>query len=139
MASTKDRDSSNLNPFGIGEALFSMFMEMKAMVEEMYEDQKKAKGTSGKGKGKPHNFEKQSKGKEEEKPTCSHCKKKVQEDETCWKLHLERLIKKFKDKGKQKATTIVQDLGSDSKVIAMSVKGIFFFVSSSSHLRQRLM
>jgi hypothetical protein len=34
-------------------------MEMKVMVEEMYEDRKKAKGTGGKGKGKPHNFEKQ--------------------------------------------------------------------------------
>jgi hypothetical protein len=51
-------DSSNPNPFGTEEALFFVFMEMKAMVEEMYEDRKKAKGTSGKGKGKPHNFEK---------------------------------------------------------------------------------
>jgi hypothetical protein len=58
MASTKDMDSSNPNPFGTEEALFSTFMAMKAMVEEMYEDRKKAKGTGGKGKVKPHNFEK---------------------------------------------------------------------------------
>jgi hypothetical protein len=63
MASTKDRDSSNPNPFGTEEALFSTFMEMKSMVEEMYKDRKKAKRTGSKGKGKPHNFEKQSKGK----------------------------------------------------------------------------
>jgi hypothetical protein len=73
------------------------------------------------------------KGKEEEKPTCSHCKKKGHEEATCWKLHPERLPKKFKDKGKQKATTIVQDLGSDSKVTTMGIKGIFFVASSSSH------
>jgi hypothetical protein len=61
MASTKDKDSSNPNPFGTEEALFSAFMEIKAMVEEMYEDQKKAKGTCGKGKGKPHIFKKKLK------------------------------------------------------------------------------
>jgi hypothetical protein len=82
MASKKDRDSSNPNPFDTKEALFSVFMAIKAMMEEMYEDQKKAKGTGGKGKEKlhnfrkqskkQHNFEKQSKGKEEEKTTCSH-------------------------------------------------------------------
>jgi hypothetical protein len=73
------------------------------------------------------------KGKEEEKPTCSHCKKKGHEEATCWKLHPERLPNKFKDKGKQKATTIVQDLGSDSKVTTMGIKGIFSVASSSSH------
>ena len=61
MTSTKDRDSSNPNPFGTEEALFSAFMAMKAMVGEMYKGQKKAKGTSGKGKGKPNNFGRQSK------------------------------------------------------------------------------
>jgi hypothetical protein len=100
MDSTKDMDSSNPNPFGIEEAFFSVFMEMKAIVEEMYEDQKKAKRTGGKGKGKPHKFEKQSKGKEEEKPTCSHYKKKGHEESMCWKLHPERLANNFKDKGK---------------------------------------
>jgi hypothetical protein len=44
-----------------------------------------------------------------------------------------RLPKKFKEKGKQKATTIVQDLGSDSKVTTMGIKGIFFLLVSSSH------
>jgi hypothetical protein len=48
MASTKDEDSSNPNPFSTEEALFSVFMTMKAMVEEMYEDRKKAKRTGGK-------------------------------------------------------------------------------------------
>jgi hypothetical protein len=35
MASTKDMDASNPNPFGTKEAFFYVFMEMKAMVEEM--------------------------------------------------------------------------------------------------------
>jgi hypothetical protein len=38
MASTKDKDSSNTNPFGTKEALFYVFMTMNSMVEEMYED-----------------------------------------------------------------------------------------------------
>jgi hypothetical protein len=49
---------------------------------------------------KPHKFEKKSKEKrkskklttvkkDEERPTCSHCKRKVHEEEKCWKLHLE--------------------------------------------------
>jgi hypothetical protein len=37
MASTKDRDCSNPNPFGTEEALFSAFMTMKTMVEERRE------------------------------------------------------------------------------------------------------
>jgi hypothetical protein len=59
----------------------------------------------------------------------------------CWKLHPERLPKKFKDKGKQKATTIVQDLGSkDSKVTTMGIKGIFLLlVLVHILLLQRLM
>jgi hypothetical protein len=99
MASTKDKDSSNPNPFGTLEALFFAFMAMKAMVEEMYVDRKKAKGTGSKSKGKPHNFEKQSKEKEEEKPTCSHCKKKGHEEEMCWNLHPERLPKEVQGQG----------------------------------------
>jgi hypothetical protein len=67
MASTKDEDSSNPNPFGTEEAFFSTFMEMKAMVEEMYEDRKKAKGTGGKGKGKPHKFTSRSSRREKKK------------------------------------------------------------------------
>jgi hypothetical protein len=30
--------------------------------------------------------------KDEEKPTCPHCKRKGHEEEQCWKLHLERRI-----------------------------------------------
>jgi hypothetical protein len=70
---------------------------------------------------------------EEENPTCSHCNKKGHQEETCWKLHPERLPKKFNDKGTQKATTIVKDLGLDSKVTIMGIKGTFFVASSSSH------
>jgi len=33
MASTKDKDSSNPNPFNTEAKLFFLFMEMKAMVE----------------------------------------------------------------------------------------------------------
>jgi hypothetical protein len=75
---------------------------MKAMVEEMYEDRKKAKRTGGKDKGNPHNLKKQSKGKEEENPTCSHCKKKGHEEAMCWKLHPELLPKKFKERVKKR-------------------------------------
>ena len=67
--------------------------------------------------------------KDEENPTCFYCKKKEHEEEKCWKLHLEILPNKFKDKGKQKTVvTIQQDLGSDSgdetKIIAMGINGI---------------
>jgi hypothetical protein len=48
-------------------------------------------------------------------------------------LHPKIISKKFKDKDKQKATTIVRDFGSDSKVTTMGVKGIFFVVICSSH------
>jgi hypothetical protein len=48
----------------------------------------------------PHKFEKSSKGKwkskklfivkkDEEKPTCSHCKRRGHEEAQCWKLHPE--------------------------------------------------
>jgi hypothetical protein len=36
--STKDKDSSNPNPLSTEEELFSTFMAMKDMVEEMYKD-----------------------------------------------------------------------------------------------------
>jgi len=47
MDSTKDNNSCNPNSFGTEDALFYAFMTMKAMVEEMYKDQKKAKQESG--------------------------------------------------------------------------------------------
>jgi hypothetical protein len=93
MASTKDKDSSNPNPFSTEEELFSAFMAMKAMVEEMYEDRKKAKRTGGKEKMNPHNFEKRSKGKQRNKHTCSHCDKKGHEEAKCWKLHPKMKLK----------------------------------------------
>lgn len=75
--------------------------------------------------------------KEDENPTCSHYRKKGHEEAKCWKMDLEMLPKKFKDKDKQKATTIVQDLRSDSddktKVIAMNIKCEFYVTSSSLH------
>jgi hypothetical protein len=40
------------------------------------------------------------KGKEKENPTFSHCEKKGNEDETCWKMHPERIPKKIKYNGK---------------------------------------
>jgi len=49
MTSKKYEDYSNRNPFGIEEELLSSFMAMKAMVEEMYEDQSNSKRTGGKG------------------------------------------------------------------------------------------
>jgi hypothetical protein len=74
---------------------------------------------------KPHKFEKKLAGewkskmsamvkKDEDKPTCSHCRKKGHEEAKCWKNPKLR-PKKFQDKGKQKNTTSTQpDLGSDS-------------------------
>jgi hypothetical protein len=55
---------------------------------------------------KPHKFENKSKGKckskksatvnkVEDKPTCSHCKRRGHEEAQCWKLHLELRPKKF--------------------------------------------
>ena len=35
--------------------------------------------------------------KEEEKPTCSHCKRKGHEEKKCWKLQREFKLKWFKD------------------------------------------
>jgi hypothetical protein len=76
----------------------------------------------------PHEFEKQLKEKgkskkmttvkkdEENNPTCSHCEKKGHDEKHCWKLHPELKPKWSQPrKGKKKAMTIVQDLGSDSK------------------------
>jgi hypothetical protein len=97
---------------------------------------------------KPHKFEKKSKGKwkskksttvkkDEEKPTCSHCKRKGHEEAQCWKLHPELRPKKFQDKGKQKIVASTrQDLGSDSgdesKIMEIGSKGISTTKSNSS-------
>ena len=54
--------------------------------------------------------------KEDAKLSCSHCQRDGHDAEHCWKLHPELKPKWFKDqKGKQKATIIVEDLGSDSE------------------------
>ena len=73
---------------------------------------------------------------EGEKPTCSHCQKKGHAEEKCWKLHPELKPKWFKkdQKGKQKSTTVVQDLGSDSSdeatISTMGLKGKSFVNST---------
>jgi hypothetical protein len=62
---------------------------------------------------KPHKFEKKLKGKrkskkstkvkkDEEKPTCSHCKRKGHEEAKCWKLHPKLRPKKIQNKGKKR-------------------------------------
>jgi len=69
------------------------------------------------------------------KLSCSHCQRDGHEEDHCWKLH-PNLKPKWskKQKGRRKTTTIVQDLGSDSrdksKVIAMGLKGNIFVCSS---------
>ncbi len=75
---------------------------------------------------------------EGEKPSCSHCRKKGHEDAKCWVLHLELKPEWLKvPKGKQKATTIIQDLGSDSddetKVTIMGLKGKTLVTNVSSN------
>ena len=62
------------------------------------------------------------------KLSCSHCQRDGHDAEHYWKLHLELKPKWFKDKKqKQKATMIVEDLGSDSedetKISIIGVKG----------------
>ena len=73
----------------------------------------------------------------EEKPTCSHCKKKGHEEEKCWKLHTEILPKKFQNKRKQNTVATTQqyigsDLGNETKITTMGSKVISIFGSSSS-------
>ena len=54
--------------------------------------------------------------KGDERHTCSHCQNKGNKESKCWVLHPELKPKWFKVwKEKQKATVIVEDLGSDSK------------------------
>jgi hypothetical protein len=115
-----------------------ILIQMKAMVEKMYEDQNRAKRNGVKGKGKLHKFEKQSKGKEKKNPTCSHYEKKGHDEKHCWNLN-PKLKPKWAhpSKGKNNTTTIVKDLGSDSEdetmVTAMGIKGKYFVASFSSH------
>ena len=85
---------------------------------------KKAKKGKGKGKGKHETTMK----KGEERPTCLHCQKKQHGEEKCWVLHSKLKLKWFKDqKGKKKATIIIEDLGLDSKdetkIAIVGVKG----------------
>ena len=75
--------------------------------------------------------------KEEEKPTCSHCKRKGHEEKKCWKLQREFKLKWFKDwKGKQKTATIIRDHGLDfddeTKITTMGWKGKTFVNDSDS-------
>jgi hypothetical protein len=55
--------------------------------------------------------------RKEEKPSCKHCKKEGHDEDHCWKLHLEKRPKWFKEKKRRQtvaATTRPTDLGSDS-------------------------
>ena len=59
----------------------------------------------GKGKAKRTTLVK----KENEKPTCLHCKKEGRDDSKCWELHPKLIPKKYWNmKGNKKTTTIVQ-------------------------------
>jgi hypothetical protein len=80
------------------------------------------------GKGKWNGKKENSTTVKEEKLSCNHCKKEGNNDEHCWKLHLEKRPKWFKEKkGRNKvaATTHPIDLGSDSgdetKIIAVGL------------------
>jgi hypothetical protein len=80
--------------------------------------------------------------KEDEKPSCSYCKKEGHDDDKCWKLHPELKPKWFQNqKGNKKTTTIIQqDLGSysddEAMIVAMGIQGISFVArsSTSSHV-----
>jgi hypothetical protein len=90
---------------------------------------------------KPHKFEKKPKGKWkskkstivkkfEERPTCSHCKRKGYEEEQCWKIHLKLRSKKFQDKGKHHIfSSNRKDLRSysrdESNIMEIGSKGIW--------------
>jgi len=65
---------------------------------------------------------------EENKPTCSHWDKKGNDEKHCWNLDPKLKPKWYHPrKGKEKITTIAQDLGSDSKdetkVTTIGIKG----------------
>jgi hypothetical protein len=71
------------------------------------------------------------------KPSCTHCKRSGNDEEHCWKLHLEKKPKQFGGKGKTKTVaTVQQDLGSKSRdegnITTTGVQGKDTFHASSS-------
>ena len=64
---------------------------------------------------------------QEDKPSCTHCKKDGHDDVHCWSLHSELKPKKFGGKKKKTAATIQKDLGSDlgdeTTITAIGIKG----------------
>jgi hypothetical protein len=66
----------------------------------------------------------------EEKLSCKNCKKEGHDDDHCWKLHLEKRPKWFKEKkGRQttptttRPTDLGSDLGDESKITAGGLTG----------------
>lgn len=69
------------------------------------------KGNKSKGKQKKIASVK----KEGDKPVCKNCSKEGHDEAHFWKLHPELRLKKFNNKGKQKANIVIQQgLGSNS-------------------------
>jgi hypothetical protein len=97
------------------------------------------KPTEGKfkGKGKEKFKGKKTTTIKKDKPTCTHCKKEVHNEDHCWILHPELKPTKFGNKGKPKMTATTQtDLGPDSrdetKVTVTRIKGKNSEASTSS-------
>jgi hypothetical protein len=75
---------------------------------------------------------------EEGKPSCTHCKKNVHDDEHCWKLNPEKRLKQFDGEGKTNTVaTVQQDLVSDSrdegKITMIAVQGKYSLHASSNY------
>ena len=83
----------------------------------------KKKDKNFKGKGKKNASIKQ----EGEKVICKHCSREGHEEKNYWKLHHEKGNQFNKNKGKKKTvatTTKPQDLGDETKIVAMGLKSM---------------
>ena len=98
-----------------------------SFIDNFDNDVNKCSKVAEKGKGK-----KAATVTKDEKLSCTHCDRKGHDEEHCWKLHPElkpKWVQKCnqKQKGKENATNVVLDLGSDSddetKITAMGLKG----------------
>jgi hypothetical protein len=84
--------------------------------------------------------------RKEENPSCKHCKKERHDEDHCWKFHLEKRPKWFKEKkGKKivatttRPTSLGSDLGDESKVSLVGMTGKigegFDYISNLFHIR----
>ena len=99
------------NPTNLHEVCVQdMHIESKGKSVHYFYSTESIQSKQGKEKGKGKHATTMIKG--DDRSTCLHCQNKGEKEEMCWVLHPELKPKWFKDqKGKQKATIIVEDLG----------------------------